>query len=345
MYKDKNILITGGLGFLGSNLARRLLELGANITLLDNLNPLYGGNIFNVNDISEKVEIVIGDIRNEDALKPIIKKADFIFHLAAQVSYIDSISMPYDDLDINARATLTLCELCRKYNRDVKIVFTSSRMVLGKIDGTVFDEASPTNPLSLYGTHKLTAEKYLLMYYKDFGIRSSIFRITNPYGPRQQMKHNKYSLLGWFIRQAMENSTIRIFGDGDQIRDYVYIDDMVEPMQIISDQQESDGEIINLGSGTGTRFKDMVKTVVDIVGSGNIEFVPWPEDYEKVETGHSIADISKLKKLSDYTPEYDLSSGIEKTYLYYQKYLNKYIDITELEKQGLYSQISKTSMT
>ncbi len=343
MYKNKNILITGGMGFLGSNLAHRMVNLGANVTLLDNLNPLYGGNPYNIFDISNKVNIVIGDIRNVETLKILIKKTDYIFHFAAQVSYIDSISMPDEDLDVNAWATLNLCEICRKHNPNAKIIFTSSRMVLGKIDGTVFNEQSPTNPLSLYGTHKLTSEKYLQMYYKDFGIRSTILRITNPYGPRQQMKHHKYSILGWFIRQAMEGKTIKVFGDGNQIRDYIYIDDMVEPMCVVAATKDSDGQIINLGSGTGTMFKDMVQTVVDIVGSGNIEFVPWPQNYERVETGNSIADISKLKRLSGYAPVFDLNSGIERTYTYYKKHLKHYTASTDLEKQALNIQKSITA--
>lgn len=325
MYGNKNVLITGGLGFLGSNLAHKLLKLGANITLLDNLNPLYGGNKFNISDISDSIKIVIGDMRDENLLKPLIKTTDIIFHFGSQVRYIDSLSMPYEDLDLNARATLNLLELCRENNSNAKIIFSSSRMVLGKIGGIIYNEMSPTNPLSLYGIHKLTSEKYLLMYYKDFNIRCTIFRITNPYGPRQQIKHNKYSLVGWFIRQAMENRTINIFGDGEQIRDYIYIDDMIESMCIASIKEESNGEIINLGSGVGSKFKDMVESVIRIVGTGSLEYIPWPKDYENIETGHSIADINKLKGITGYSPKYNLEKGIEKTYLYYKKSYERYV--------------------
>lgn len=324
MFKNKKVLITGGLGFLGSNLAIRLVEDNAYVTLLDNLDPLYGGNRFNVNEVKDKIKIVIGDIRNAELLKNEIRDVDYIFHLAAQVSYIDSLSMPFEDMDLNAKSTLSLLELCRKYNPKVTIVFSSSRMVLGHIDKPVFDETCPTNPLSLYGIHKLTSEKYLLMYYKDFGIRTIIYRITNPFGPRQQIKHSKYSLPGWFIRQAIEDKTIKIFGSGEQVRDYIYIDDIIEGIYSASWRDEAIGQIINIGSGKPNSFKDMVTTIVDVVGKGKIEYVPWPENYEKIETGDSIADITKMKKITSFVTKYSLKEGIEETFRYYEQFMNYY---------------------
>lgn len=324
-YRDKIILITGGLGFLGSNLAHKLVECEAKIIIIDNLNPLYGGNYFNINGIQNKIKIITDDVRKEKVLIPIIKQCDIIFHFAAQVSYIDSLSMPYEDLELNARATLQILEICRKYNSKVKIVFPSSRMVLGKIESSQISENSPTNPLSLYGIHKLTSEKYLIMYYKDFGIPFIIFRITNPYGPRQQIKHSKYSLVGWFIRQAMERKTIKIFGDGKQLRDYIFSDDIMEAICRCSTNEKATGEIINVASGKSTEFQEMVKEVVKIVKNGNYEFVSWPDNYEKIETGDVTANISKLQSLTHWKPKVTLSKGILKTYEYYKKYLMHYL--------------------
>jgi len=325
LYKNKKILITGGLGFLGSNLAHKFVQDGASVTIVDNLSPLYGGNMFNVEGIKENVKIILGDIRDKELMKSLIVDVDYIFHFAAQVSYIDSLSMPFDDMDLNAKSVLSLLELCRQYNQKTTIVFSSSRMVLGYINGPVFDETHPTNPLSLYGIHKLTAEKYLLMYYKDFGIRCIIYRITNPYGPRQQIKHSKYSLPGWFIRQAMEGKTIKIFGEGDQVRDYVFVNDLIEGIYLASVSERAIGHIVNLGSGIPTRFKDIVETIIKIVGKGKIEHVPWPEDYEKIETGNSVADISKLKTLSGFVPKYSIEDGIKETFDYYLNYAKYYI--------------------
>ncbi len=324
-YNNKNIIITGGLGFIGSNLAHNLIEYGANVCIIDSLAPLYGGNLYNIKSIEDKVKIVINDIRNTNCILEEIKKADVIFHFAAQVSYIDSLNIPFEDLDVNAKATLNLLEVCRKYNPKTKIVFSSSRMVYGKVDKNLITEECETNPLSLYGIHKLTSEKYLLMYYKDFGIPTTVLRITNPYGPRQQVKHSKYSLVGWFIRQAMENKLIKIYGEGNQLRDYIFIEDIVDAMLKAAATSEAAGQVINIGSGISTKFSDMVKSVIECVKSGKMEFVPWPDDYEKIETGDISMDISKLNRVASWHPKYNLEKGIELTYKYYKDNLKHYL--------------------
>lgn len=324
-YQNKKILITGGLGFLGSNLTHRLVQNGASVTIIDNLNPLYGGNLFNIKGHENQVRLIIDDSRNDKSLLSIIEDIDIIFHFAAQVSYIDSLSMPYEDLELNAKLTLQILELCRKYNPKAKIVFSSSRMVIGKVESEKMSENSPTNPLTLYGIHKLASEKYLTMYYKDFGIPCVVFRITNPYGPRQQIKHSKYSIVGWFVRQAIEGQTIKIFGEGKQLRDYIFIDDIIEAFLRCASVEKAIGEIINIGAGQATEFREMVEKVITIVGSGKLEYVPWPKNYEKIETGDIAADISKLQLLSSWKPEITLREGILRTYQYYQKYMSHYL--------------------
>ena len=323
-YKDKNVLITGGLGFLGSNLAHRLIETGAKITILDNLDPRYGGNLFNIDSIQNDVCLIIKDVREENTLIPLVEKADYIFHFAAQVSYIDSLSNPIEDLDLNGRSPLLLLELCKKYNNKVKIIFPSSRMVIGSNAGKLFNEDVHVNPISLYGLHKYLTEKYFEIYYREYELNYTVYRIMNPYGPRQQVKHSKYSLVGWFIRQAMENKTIKIFGDGNQTRNYIYIDDIIDGIFKCSSQKESNGQIINLGTGTSTSFVDMVRTVINVVGLGDIKFVPWPENYEKMETGSCVPDISKLKRISGFTTKVNLEEGVTKTHEYFLKYYKKY---------------------
>jgi nucleoside-diphosphate-sugar epimerase len=321
----KNVVITGGLGFLGSNLARRAIELGANVTLIDTLNPLYGGNYYNIKGIEHKVTLIINDTRNIEIVEPFIKKADIIYHFAAQVSYIDSLNMPNEDYNLNAQSTLIILELCRKHNPKAKILFASSRMVLGKVEGNMMTEDAIPNPLSLYGIHKLTSEKYLGMYYKDFGIPYVVLRITNPYGIRQQIKHSKYSLVGWFIRQAMENKEISIFGTGTQLRDYIYSEDIVNAFLMCAVCEDAIGQIVNIGSGVSTQFKDMVETVVKVVGKGSVKYTPWPKEYEKIETGDIKTDISKLKSLTGWNPENSIEQGIQKTYEYYKQYKQFYI--------------------
>jgi nucleoside-diphosphate-sugar epimerase len=324
-FNGRTVLVTGGLGFLGSGLAARLVDCGARVTVIDNLNPLYGGNRFNIAQVADRIEVVLDDVRNLDVMRPLIARSDTMFHLAAQVSYIDSLSMPYEDLDLNAKATLGILESCRTLNPQMRILFSSSRMTYGRVDGSLVSETSPTNPLSLYGIHKLTAEKYLLMYHKDFGIPTTILRLTNPYGPRQQIKHSKYSLVGWFVRQAMEGKTIKIFGDGGQLRDYVFADDIIDAMLRCAAAPGAVGEVINVGSGESTLFRDMVSAVIKCVDRGRAEFVPWPENYERVETGDIAVDISKLKALTSWQPRYTLAEGIQRTFEYYAEHASHYV--------------------
>ena len=210
-YSDKHVLITGGLGFIGSSLSNLMCALGAKVTILDSLDPRYGGNKFNLNQpLNKNMDIIFGDVRDKNLVKKLVKTVDIIFHFAAQVSYIDSASIAFEDLEVNQTASLNLLEACRNVNPNVKILFASSRLTLGASQTVPINEEHPTNPLSLYGVHKLAAEKYFLVYYKNYGIRSTIMRLTNPYGPRQQIKHSKYSLIGWFVRLAMENKEIKI---------------------------------------------------------------------------------------------------------------------------------------
>lgn len=324
-YKDKKVLITGGLGFIGGSIARELIGLGAKVTILDNLDPMYGGNLFNVEDIKDNIEIVNGNTKNDGLIQKIILDKDIIFDLAAQVSHTDSSNMPFEDLEINCKAHLILLEACRELNPKVKIIFSSSRLALGKIVENPITESHPTNPLSLYGIHKLTAEKYFILYNKLYGIPTTILRLTNPYGERQQIKHSKYSMPGWFMRLAMEDKTIEIFGDGTQLRDYIHINDAVEAFLLAGISSKTDGEIYNCGLGKSIPFKKMAELIVKIVGSGKIEYIPWPKNYEKEETGNCEIDITKLNQATSWRPTIDIEEGLERMWQYYKIHKDKYI--------------------
>lgn len=322
-FKDKKILITGGLGFIGSNIAHALVEQGAQVTVVDALLPLYGGNEFNVADIKDKVAVIIGDIRDEALMAKLVAGKDIIYNLAAQVSYIDSQQQPFLDLDINGKGHLTLLEAVRQHAPQALVVFSSSRMVYGRILTIPVREDHPTEPLSLYGIHKLLGEKYYQYFSNTFGIRTISIRIPNPYGPRQQMKHNKYSIVGWFVRQAMEGKTITIFGDGTQERDYLYIDDIVAAFLQLTVKGES-GQVYNIGTHERVRFVDMVDAVVAEVGAGQKEHVAWPKNYEKNETGNYIADTTKIFERTGWQPQVDLVTGVKQMVAYYKKYREHY---------------------
>jgi len=324
-YIGKSVLITGGLGHIGSNLAHALVTMGAKVTIVDNMSPMYGGNLFNLEGIQEQVWVNFADIRDQDVMNLLVRDQDVIFNLAAQVSYIDSNIEPFLDLDINCRGHLVMLEACRTFNPDVKILFSGSRMQYGRIQSIPVDENHPMEPRSIYGIHKLAGEKYHLMYHRVFDLRPVVFRIANPYGPRHQMKHAKYGIVNYFIKLAMQDKTIRVFGEGKQFRDYIYVEDIVCAFLAAGARPEAEGQVFNIGSGTGTMFCDMAQEVCEVVGSGHIEHVEWPDNYERVETGDYVADISKARALLGWAPHVGLREGIALTWSYYEKYGQHYV--------------------
>ncbi len=318
-YSGKRVLITGGLGLIGSTIANKLVSYGAKVTILDAMLPLYGGNMYNVKEIRNKIQVHVADIRDEGAINYAVRNKDIIFNLAGQVSYVDSQTDPLLDLDINCRGHIIVLEAIRKFNPDAKVLFSGSRMQFGKLDYNPVDEKHPQDPLSIYGVHKLTGEKYYIAYNRHYGIKTVCFRIANPYGPRSQVKHSKYSMVNWFIRMAMEGKTIKVFGDGEQTRDYIYVEDIADGFILAGVNKKADGERFNIGSGVPTKFIDMVNTVVKTVGKGNFEKVPWPKNYENVETGGYVTDITKMKEVLSWKPKVGMKEGIKKTYDYYKK--------------------------
>jgi len=280
--------------------------------------PQYGANEFNFSGIEHEIEFIKGDVRDSRLVRSVISERDYIFDLAAQANYLDSSKEPLLDLDGNCRSKLILLEACRNNNPGVKIIFASSRLVYGKMGKTPVKEDHPTNSLSLYGIHKLTAEKYFINYFENFGIRCAIARIPNPYGPRQQMKHSGYGIVGWMTRKALENETLTVYGDGNQVRDYIYIDDLADALLLMAANGKSDGQIYNVGSNQRITFLEMVDTIIEITGQGKREIVPWPRDYEKNETGDYFADITKIQTDIDWKPEKGFREGIEETISFYR---------------------------
>jgi len=322
-FDGKRALITGGAGFIGSSLAHALTALGTKVTILDAMLPLYGGNMFNLHGIEDQVEFVKGDVRDDQLVARVVSEKDLVYHLAAQVSYIDSKDMPFEDLDINGRGHLTMLDAVQKLAPQARFIFSSSRMVYGKIQTVPVSELHPTNPLSLYGIHKLLGEKYGAYYHDTFGLHTVSIRIPNPYGPRQQMKHNKYSIVGWFVRQAMSDNTIEVFGDGMQARDYLYIDDIVDAFLHLSVKGKP-GEVYNIGTDERVRFVDMIDAVLAEVGKGRKKHIPWPKNYEHNETGDYIADTSKIEADTDWKAQVSLKDGVRMMVDYYSKHHRHY---------------------
>ncbi|MEK9131673.1 MAG: NAD-dependent epimerase/dehydratase family protein [Patescibacteria group bacterium] len=313
-YLNKNVLVLGGTGFIGSNLTLALLNKGAKVTILsrNNLPPKY----IPINN--PKLKIIKGDIRDVGIMQKVILNKDIVFNLAAQISHLDKGIVSYDDLDINCRGQLVLLETCRTHNTSVKIVFASTRMVYGNSSKKKLTESHPTEPNTLYGIHKLTAERYHLLYRKRHNINVAILRIANPYGERQDTGRGLYSLPGWFMHKALKNELIEIWGKGNQLRDYIYIDDLISALLIVAKSPKSSGEIYNCGSGRVHKFKEMAKYIVKTAKSGRIKQKPWPNGYPNIQNDSYGLDISKLRKLG-WKPQTTIMEGIRKTFNFYNE--------------------------
>lgn len=317
LYSGKKVLITGGLGMIGSSVAHVLHEFGAEVVLFDSVSDVYGANMFNVNSIKDDVEIIVGDIRDNCKVQEVIRDKDYIFNFAAQVCHNDSIEDPFYDAEVNYFGHLNVLENVRKFNPAAVVVHSGSRLQYGKIEAIPVAESHPLRPETPYALNKTAAENMYRFYNSVHGIKTIMLRIANPYGPRGQMKHSKYCIVNWFIRQAMENKDITIFGDGAQVRDYIFIDDLVRGIISLCLKPEAAGNIFNIGSGHGSEFRKMVEYVVDAVGSGSIKNVPWPDSYINVETGDYVSDISKIRQTIDWNPDISLRDGVIKTVEYY----------------------------
>jgi len=324
VFRDKDVLITGGLGFIGSNLAIELVRLGAKVTIVDNMLPRQGGNLFNINDIVDKVTVNVSDVRNELSMNHLVKGKDYIFHLAGQVNHVDSMRNPLQDLDINCRGTLVLLESLRQFNRNAKIVFAGTRGEYGSSVKLPVDEDHPTNPKGIYAVTNLTAEKMVLVYDDIYKIKGACLRITNPCGPRHQMEHDEYGVFNWFIRKAMDDEEIPVFGDGRILRDFLYVDDLVECFLKVAMTESTYGEVFNIGTGIPVSFYDLAQKIVEITGTGKTKFTEFTQERKEVEPGDYYADISKIKKITGWKPHTSLDTGIGKTVEYYRKYKKEY---------------------
>jgi len=322
-YKNKKILITGGLGFIGSNLAIYLVGTGAKVTLVDSMIPAYGGNLFNIDSIKDKVRVNFSDIRDSDSINNLVKNQEIIFNLAGTLSHIDSMTDPMTDLEINCRAQLSLLESVRKFNPQARLIFAGTRNQYGKAKYLPVDENHPQEPTDINGINNIAAEKYHLMYYSVYGIKTISLRMTNTFGPRHQMKHPRQGVLNWFIRQILEGEEVILYGDGKQIRDVNYVDDVISALVSVAASNKGWGQAYNLG-GTPIPLLEFVKATIKVIRKGNFITKPFPKDRQKIEVGDYIASWEKIKKTYNWKPIVSIEEGIKKTVEYYRKYKKFY---------------------
>jgi UDP-glucose 4-epimerase len=323
-FAGKSVLITGGAGFIGSNLAAALVKLGAEVTLVDSMVPEYGGNLRNVAGIEKRVRLNFSDVRDRHVLPHLIRSQDYLFNLAGQTSHLDSMHDPQTDLEINARAQLSLLEACRLHNPGVRIVFASTRQIYGKPDYLPVDEKHPLRPVDVNGINKLAGESYHLLYHRVHGIRSTVLRLTNTIGPRMRIKDARQTFVGVWIKQILSGEAFEVWG-GEQLRDFTYVDDAVEAFLLAAVKDAALGEVFNVGGTKPVTLADLAAELVAAQGSGSFAVRTFPAERKKIDIGDFYADYRLIAKKLGWRPRTPLRAALKATLAYYRKELSHYL--------------------
>jgi UDP-glucose 4-epimerase len=321
---SKRVLITGGLGFIGANLAHRLVELGAKVTLVDSLIPEYGGNLFNIAGIENKIKVNISDVRDEHSMKYLVQGHDYLFNLAGQTSHLDSMQDPYTDLEINARSQLFILEVCRKYNPTIKLIFASTRQIYGKPDYLPVDEKHLLRPTDVNGINKMAGEWYHILYNNVYGIRACALRLTNTYGPRMRVKDARQTFLGIWIRLLVEGKPFDVWG-GTQLRDFTYVDDAVDAFLLAATREEANGQVFNLGGCEVIGLRDLADLLLAANGGGTFQVREFPTDRKRIDIGDYYADFSHIRSILGWEPKVSLRKGLACTIAFYRENLEHYL--------------------
>lgn len=323
-FRGTRSLVTGGLGFIGSNLVHALTALGSQVTVLDCLAPEQGGNRFNLKGIEGMVEVRTGDIRDEAAVRDAVEGRDFVFNTAGSLSHLGSLEAPFEDLDVNARGTLLLLETIRRLAPEARLVHAGTRSEYGQIRSTPVNEEQPLRPTEVNSANKAVATLYQIAYHTAYGMHTVSLRLTNTYGPRMLTAHHRQGFINWFVRLAVEGGTIRLYGDGSQLRDLVYVDDVVRAHLLAALEPGAAGEALNVGSGEPANLRQIATALIEIAGRGEIDYVPFPEEARRIEIGDYVADTTKISRLLDWRPLVPLREGLERSVRYYEAYGEHY---------------------
>ncbi len=325
-YRHRRVMITGGLGFIGSNLAHRLVDLGADVLLVDSLIPDYGGNLFNIAGIESRVNVNIADVRQATTMNYLVQGRDVIFNLAGQVSHIDSMRDPHTDLAINCQSQLTMLEACRQHNPTAKVVYAGTRQIYGKPDRLPVDETHLVRPTDINGINKAAGEQYHIVYNNVFGVAACSLRLTNIYGPRQLIRHNRQGFIGWFMRLALEGRDIQIYGDGSQLRDFVYVDDAADAFLRAGATDVVNGGVFNVGGPDAVSHRDLVTMLLEEAGAGRAQYIEWPEEKRRIDIGSFYTDSSKFVAATGWQRTVGLRDGLRRTLAYYREHSAHYLE-------------------
>ena len=323
-FESKNVLITGGLGFIGSNLARRLVEFGAQVTLLDSLIPEYGGNLFNVTGLEDRLRVNISDVRDAHSMRYLVQDQDYLFNLAGQTSHMDSMEDPYTDLEINCRSQLSILEACRNYNPGIKVVFASTRQIYGKPDSLPVSEDHLLRPVDVNGINKMAGEWYHILYNNAFGIKACALRLTNTYGPRMRVKDARQTFLGIWVRRLVEGRPFEVW-EGQQLRDFTYVDDAVDGLLLAAACPQLNGRTLNLGGDCVISLQVLAELLVEVNGGGEFKVCSYPADRKRIDIGDYYSDFSRIRAAVGWEPKVALRDGLARTLTYYRQNLEHYV--------------------
>jgi UDP-glucose 4-epimerase len=324
-YGGARALVTGGAGFIGSHVARRLVQLGASVTIVDGLIPDCGGNLFNVADLRGRARLQICDLRDRAAIDPLTAGQDFVFNLAGQVSHIDSMTDPLQDLEHNCQAHLALLEACRRHCPRARVVYAGTRQAYGRPARLPVDETHPLVPTDINGIDKMAGEAYHLLYHRLHGIAAASLRLTNTFGPGLLIRHARQGFLSVFLRRALDNQPIRVYGDGHQLRDLNYVDDVVEAFLRVAACDATAGEVYNLGAEPPLSLCQVADLVVEVAGSGRVERVPFPEELKRIDIGSYYGDFSRIRAAVGWQPRVPVAEGLRRTLAYYRQNAAHYL--------------------
>lgn len=322
--KGQKVLITGGLGFVGSNLGHKCLELGAEVTVYDCLDPRSGGNMFNVHDIKDSIHIILNDIRNFEGVCACITNQDVLFNCAAFTSHPNAMKEPLIDIDVNCKGVINLLEAARRFNPDIKIVHVGTSTQIGKMQFNVVDETHPEFPLDIYSANKTASEKYALIYGNAYHLKTTVIRLANVFGPRSNIKSSDFGFINYFIGLALQGKELPVFGKGAQLRNISYVEDCVWGLILASQSDKSNGQVFFAVADRQYTVAEIAQEITTNIG-GKVRFVEWPKDREAIEIGDAMISNNKIKSVLNWAPQYDVRSGLIKTKEYFAPRLNQYL--------------------
>ncbi len=324
VFSGQRALVSGGLGFIGSHLARRLVELGARVSIVDNRDPLSGANYFNIADIEKQIRLIPADVNDQKQMEPLLDSHQFLFQLAAQTSHLGSMQDPRKDLEANAVAQLTALEFCRMHNPGIRIIFASTRQIYGRSQYLPVDESHPCAPVDFNGVSKLAGDLYHVIYHRNYDMWTSVLRLTNVYGPHMRIKDARQNFIGWWFRQLLEGDEIQVYGEGRQIRDPNYVDDAVDALLLCAAHPSARGQVYNLGSEP-VNLLALAQLMIEVNGGGTYRLAPFPDELKQIDIGDYCGDYTKIRTSLGWVPRTALRDGIERTFAFYRQNRNHYL--------------------